>query len=70
MPFDQNSSGPVDHEKVVLGQMLGEAYQHTLGMRIQLSMLQAEIAQRDAQIASLKAQLAPPAEPASPDQTE
>lgn len=50
---------PVDHEKAVLGQMLGEAYQQALGMRIQIATMQAMMADKDAEITALKARLPP-----------
>ena len=53
---------PIDHEKIVLGQMLGEAYQQALAMRIQISTMQAQMTEMDAEIVSLKAQIAPPPE--------
>ena len=61
-------SPAVDHEKAVLGQMLGEAYQQALAMRIQMAMMGAAMADKDAQIAAKDAEIealkAPPAEPA------
>ena len=59
MPNPMPGAQP-DHEKAVIGQMLMESTGQVVGLRVQIAVMQAAIAEKDAEIASLKAQLAPP----------
>lgn len=52
------ATAPVDHEKVVMSQMLLESFSSVVNMRVQISAMQAAMTEKDTKIADLEGQIA------------